>query len=92
MLALEKDVPGGTVLHAASGVETTVAEMADLCRTAAGVPDHPIKYRPKRAGEVGRNFASFDLANKVLGYSPTVSREAGVPRTWKWFQQEVFRD
>jgi UDP-glucose 4-epimerase len=90
-LGLEKDVPGGTVVHAASGVETTVTELADLCRRAAGVPDHPIEYRPKRAGEVGRNFASYDLANKLLGYSPTVAREVGVPRTWKWFQDEVFR-
>ncbi len=90
-LALEKDVPGGTVLHAASGVETTITKLADLCRTAAGVPDHPIEYRPRRPGEVGRNFASFDLANKMLGYSPKVTREVGVPRTWQWFQEEVFR-
>ena len=91
-LGLEKDVPGGTVLHAASGVETTVTELADLCRNAAGVPGHPIEYRPKRAGEVGRNFASYDLANKLLGYAPSVAREVGIPRTWKWFQDEVFRD
>ncbi|HEY3903103.1 MAG TPA: SDR family NAD(P)-dependent oxidoreductase [Streptosporangiaceae bacterium] len=91
-LALEKDVPGGTVLHAASGVETSVKELADLCRRAAGVPGHPIEYRPKRAGEVERNFASYDLANKMLGFAPSVDREDGIPRTWKWFQQEVFRD
>jgi UDP-glucose 4-epimerase len=91
-LALEKDVPGGTVLHAASGVETTITELADLCRRAAGVPDHPIEYRPKRAGEVGRNFASYELARKLLGYAPTVPREIGIPRLWKWFQDEVFRD
>ena len=91
-LGLEKDVPGGTVLHAASGVETTVTELADLCRRAAGVPDHPIEYRPKRAGEVGRNFASYELAKELLGYAPTVPREVGIPRLWKWFQDEVFRD
>ena len=91
-LALEKDVPGGTVLHAASGVETTVKELADLCRQAAGVPDHPIEYRPRRAGEVGRNCASYDLAEQMLGYAPSVTREVGIPRTWKWFQQEVFGD
>jgi UDP-glucose 4-epimerase len=92
-LALEnEDVPGGTVLHAASGVETTVRDLADLCRQAAGVPDHPIEYRPRRPGEVGRNFASYDLANRVLGYAPSVTREAGIPRTWAWFQEEVFRD
>jgi UDP-glucose 4-epimerase len=91
-LALEKDVPGGTVLHAASGVETTVTELADLCRRAAGVPDHPIEYRPKRAGEVGRNFASYDLARKLIGYAPSVTREVGIPRTWQWFQEAVFTD
>lgn len=91
-LALEKDVPGGTVLHAASGVETSAQVLADLCRQAAGVPDHPIEYRPRRAGEVDRNFASYDLANKMLGFAPSVAREDGIPRTWAWFQQEVFRD
>lgn len=91
-LALEKDVPAGTVLHAASGVETTVRELAELCRRAAGVPDHPIEYRPKRPGEVGRNFASYDLAKRLLGYAPSVPRETGIPRTWEWLREEVFRD
>jgi UDP-glucose 4-epimerase len=42
-LALDRDVPGGTVLHIASGVETTVRELADLCRDVAGAPDHPVE-------------------------------------------------
>jgi UDP-glucose 4-epimerase len=92
-LALGSDrVPGGTVLHAASGVETTLTELADLCRRAAGKPGHPIEYRPRRAGEVGRNFASYDLAHELLGYTPTVRREDGIPRLWQWFTEEVFRD
>jgi UDP-glucose 4-epimerase len=89
-LGLEKDVPAGTVLHAASGVETAIKDLADLCRQAAGLPDHPIEYRPMRPGEVGRNFASYELAHQLLGYSPTVAREVGIPRTWKWFQEEIF--
>jgi UDP-glucose 4-epimerase len=92
-LALENErVPGGTVLHAASGVETTVTDLADLCRRAAGKPGHPIEYRPRRAGEVGRNFASYDLAHELLGYAPSVRREDGIPRLWQWFQAEIFRD
>jgi UDP-glucose 4-epimerase len=90
-LALERDIPGGTALHIASGVETTVRELADLCRAAAGAPDHPVEYRPERPGEVGRNFASYDLARQVLGYAPTISREDGIRRTWQWFQESVFR-
>jgi UDP-glucose 4-epimerase len=90
-LALERDVPGGAVLHIASGVETTVSELASLCCAAAGVPDHPVEYRPKRAGDVDRNFASYDLAQKMLGYAPSIGREAGIRETWQWFQESVFR-
>jgi len=89
-LALETDVPGGTVLHIASGVETTVAELADLCREAAEAPDHPVVHRPERPGEVGRNFASYDLASKVLGYAPTIGRDEGMASTWRWYVESVF--
>lgn len=89
-LALTADVAPGTVLHIASGVETTVAQLADLCREAAGAPGHPVEYRPRRPGEVGRNFASYDLASQVLGYKPSVSREDGLRATWQWFAESVF--
>ena len=90
-LALEHpDVPGGTVLHAASGVETTISDLARLCSEAAGLPDHPVEYRPTRPGEVNRNFATYDLAKQVLGYSPTITREEGIAITWKWFTESVF--
>ena len=91
-LALECDVPGGSVLHIASGIETTVRDLADLCRAAADVPDHPVKYLPRRVGEVDRNFATYDLARQVLGYAPSISREIGIRQTWDWFQKEVFCD
>jgi UDP-glucose 4-epimerase len=90
-LGLSAGVPGGTVLHIASGVETTVRQLADLCCDAAGVPDHPVEYRPARPGEVGRNFASYDLAQRVLGYSPSITREDGMRSTWRWFTESVFR-
>ena len=88
--ALESDLEGGTVLHIASGVETTVKELADLCRAAAGLPEHPVEYRPRRAGEVERNFATYDLARELLGYEPTIGREEGIRRTWEWFEESVF--
>jgi UDP-glucose 4-epimerase len=90
-LALDRDVPGGTVLHVASGVETTVADLARLCCAAAGVPGHPVEYQPERPGEVDRNFASYDRAAQVLGYAPTVDLPDGIRSTWRWFQDEVFR-
>ncbi|HEU5418185.1 MAG TPA: NAD-dependent epimerase/dehydratase family protein [Streptosporangiaceae bacterium] len=89
-LALEGDAPGGTVLHIASGVETTVAQLARLCSDAAGVPDHPVEHKPPRPGEVDRNFAAYDLANKVLGYAPSVDLAEGIKDTWQWFTENVF--
>jgi UDP-glucose 4-epimerase len=90
-LALERDIPGGTVLHIASGVETTVAELARLCSEAAGVPAHPVEHQPARAGEVNRNFATYDLAGQMLGYKPSIDRETGIRLTWEWYQEFVFR-
>lgn len=52
---------------------------------------HPVEYRPVRAGEVGRNFASYELARQMLGYRPTVTREVGVRMTWDWLTAHVFR-
>jgi UDP-glucose 4-epimerase len=92
-LALENPaIPGGTVLHAASGVETTITELARLCRLAAGRPAHPVEYRPARPGEVGRNFARYDLARELLGYQPTVRIADGIPQLWEWFTAAVFLD
>lgn len=89
-LALEADVPAGTVLHVASGVETTALELARLCGEAADQPDYPVTFAPARPGEVDRNFASYELAHRMLGYAPTISREDGIRRTWEWFQETVF--
>ena len=52
----------------------------------------PVEYRPARPGEVGRNFARCDLARELLGYSPAVRIEDGIPRLWEWFTTEIFRD
>jgi UDP-glucose 4-epimerase len=88
--ALTVDVEPGTVVHLATGVETSVAQLADTCRTVAGKPAHPIEYRPDRPGEVGRNFATFDLAAQLLGFAPSVALAAGLSRTWAWYCEHVF--
>jgi len=89
-LGLTADVPGGTVAHLATGVETSVSDLADACRRVAGRPDHPIEYRPARPGEVGRNFATYDLARELLGFTPSVALEEGLARTWDWLRENVF--
>ncbi len=88
-LGLAADVPGGTVAHVATGVETSVLELAETCRQVVGKPYHPIEFRSARPGEVGRNFATYDYAREVLGFKPAVSLADGLASTWQWYLEHV---
>jgi len=86
--ALEADLEPATVLHLATGRETTVSELAELMRQTAGKPDHPIEYRESRSGEVLRNFAANDRAAEILGFEPKIGLENGLEKTWRWFADQ----
>jgi len=80
----EAALPRFNVFHLASGRETSVRELAEIARRVSGKPDHPIVHELKRAGEVERNFATYDLARRELGFEPAVSIESAMERTWHW--------
>ena len=88
--SLTGDVAGGSVMHLATGVETSVRELADACRTVAGRPGYPVEYRPARPGEVERNAASYRLAERLIGFRPTVRLHEGLAQTWSWYLRHVF--
>ena len=90
-LALEADVPGGTTAHVATGVETTIDELAALASEVAGRPGHPVEHLPARTGEVERNVGSYRLAQELLGFEPAVSLHEGLADTWRWYRQSLFR-
>ena len=83
----EAALPRFNVFHLASGRETSVRELAEIARRVSGHPDHPIVHENKRAGEVERNFATFDLARRELGFEPSISIEAAMERTWHWMSE-----
>ena len=82
--AAAADVPPASVFHLSSGRETTVGRIAELMREIAGKPDHPVERRPRRVGEVDRNFAAYDLARDVLGFEPTHDLRRGLEEFWAW--------
>lgn len=84
-LALDTELPPGSVFHLASGVETRIKELAGLLASVAGKGAHPILHRPARRGEVERNFADFGKAKEVLGFQPSVPLRRGLEITWNWF-------
>lgn len=75
------------VLHLASEHETTIDELARLILELTGKPDLPVVHRPRRTGEVQRNFARSERAAQALGFAPTSSLRDGMRRTIAWFQE-----
>jgi UDP-glucose 4-epimerase len=85
-LALETSLPDFNVFHLASGREGSVGELARLMCDTAGKPDHPIEFREKRAGEVERNFATYERAKASLGFTPKHRLEDALAETWRWME------
>ncbi|QOV91414.1 NAD-dependent epimerase/dehydratase family protein [Humisphaera borealis] len=79
----------GETMNIACGVRVTVAELA---ATMAGMLDRPdlvAVHHPDRAGDVKHSLADLSLARRLLGYSPTVSFEAGLKATAAWYKRDV---
>ncbi len=80
-----KSLPGFNPIHLSSGKEVSVNELASEIKLVASVPDHPVIHYEKRIGEVERNFATFDLAKKLLDFSPKYDLRQGLLNTWRSF-------
>ena len=84
--ALDVRKPGFNAIHLASGREVSIKELAKIACKVATAENHSIQFDDKRKGEVERNFATYELAEKELGFCPTVSIEEAMERTWRWIK------
>ena len=88
ILGLYNDaVEAGEVLHLAYGLEVSIRMLADQICSAFGVGDYDYKYESSRVGEVERNFASYEKAKQILGFTPKVDLAFGIERTVEWFKE-----
>lgn len=85
--APEADI-AGELFQAGTGIETTVAQLADEIARAVGRPVE-IRRAPARVGDVRRNVARVDKAAAVLGYRAAVALPDGLARTAAWFAQAL---
>lgn len=87
LAAPEADV-AGELFQAGTGVETSVAALADEIGRAVG-RSMEIRHTPPRVGDVARNVARVDKAAAVLGYRAAVTLEDGLARTATWFARAL---
>lgn len=75
---------GGT-FNVGTGIETSVLELYEACRQAAGSDARPVHERA-RAGELTRSVLDPELAVRKLGFRATTSLAEGLARTWAWLK------
>lgn len=83
-LALESNV-GGEVFQIATGVETSILELAQLIQQVAG-QDVSIEHESARQGDIRKNYSNVGKANMQLGWSPETELDVGLSATAQWFR------
>jgi len=58
-----------------------------LRRLIEAAPGVQPTYGPPRAGDIKHSFADISKANRMLGYTPSVSTEEGLRRTVEWYRK-----
>src|SRR3989449_2679322 len=73
----------GWPVNVGAGARTSLLGLIGLIGSVAG---HHVDFghQPPRSGDVRASLASLDRAERILGYKPRISLEAGLRRTWTW--------
>jgi UDP-glucose 4-epimerase len=88
LLAAESDVTD-EVFNVASGVETSLLELAEMLLSVMGRSDLSVEFGPERAvNKVSRRLADTTAAREKLGFEAEVSIEEGLARLVEWWQAE----
>jgi dTDP-glucose 4,6-dehydratase len=75
----------GETYHVGSGVEASVAEIADLVLSTLGKPESLKTIVPDRPGHDRRYLLDCSKIRAELGWKPTISFEQGVAETIRWY-------
>jgi nucleoside-diphosphate-sugar epimerase len=78
----------GRVFNIATGHQATLNQTFALLRNITGYKG-PVQYGPERAGDIKHSFADISLAQKHLGYQPSIGFEEGLKRTVAWYREQA---
>jgi len=89
VLALERaDITGA--INLGTGIETSVTTIAETLQAAAGSTVRPV-HGPARPGEQRRSCLDPALAERRLGWRPSVTLRDGLAATYEFFKKETTR-
>jgi dTDP-glucose 4,6-dehydratase len=81
------DSLAGEVVNVATGLDITVAEIADLVLEAVGVTESAKMYVPERLGQVDRHIGSTDKMAALTGWRARTTFAAGLEQTVAWYRE-----
>jgi UDP-glucose 4-epimerase len=76
----------GEVFQIASGVETSINQLTELIKAMTDF-QLPIVHKPKRKGEIERNYSDIAKARTVLAFEPKVGLREGLSRLQEWYME-----
>lgn len=88
--AFEKEEAVGKVINISGGKEYTVMYIARKVKEITGKNISIIKVRGRLVDNVNRRFGDSSLAKKLLNYSPKVTLDVGLAKTFQW-QRDLTR-
>jgi len=88
LLAARTKQTKGEVVNIACGQRITVNEIIRLINELLGKNIKP-NYVPPRPGDVKHSLADITLAEKVIGYKPTVCFSAGLQKAIDWYSKNL---
>src|SRR5579884_1899489 len=91
-LALEVREAQNLTFNVGSGHKITVKEVARKLAQVLGVHLEPEITGNYRVGDIRHCFPDISLAQKVLGYKPKITLEAGMRDLAEWLEQQTAHD
>lgn len=81
----------GEMFNIGAGSKTTVNQLATAINSITKNKAKPaIVYQPRRAWDyILHRRCSNDKAKRLLGWQPTTPLQAGLEKTWAWFEKAV---
>jgi UDP-glucose 4-epimerase len=71
-----------------TGIETSVLEIFDAVRDAAG-SDKQRQFAPAKTGEQSRSVLDHSLIQKEMGWQPKTEFKSGIEKTVNWFKEKL---
>jgi UDP-glucose 4-epimerase len=82
LLALEGDACG-EVFQIATGIETSIIELADMVQEVLS-RDVGVRRGPPRQGDVRESYSAIAKVQEMLGWGPHIELEDGLRDTYAW--------